>query len=103
MTAFISGRVEYTAAWLIVTMATSPEPEEKRASFTTLIGKDSSAQMPLKVFAMLIGTITVYSALFATGYYLYGNMQSFLIAAGVFIFGLVLSIYLWRRLKVNVS
>jgi Na+/proline symporter len=92
-----------TAAWLIVTYATSPEPEEKRASFTALIGKDSSAQMPLKVFAMLIGTITVYSALFATGYYLYGNMQSFLIAAGVFTLGLVISINLWRRLKVTVS
>lgn len=92
-----------TLAWLLVTFLTSPESEEKRDSFTTLIGKDSSAQMPLKVFAMLIGTITVYSALFATGYFLYGNMFSFFISASVFLIGVTTSIYLWRRLHSTAS
>lgn len=90
-----------TVAWLIVTLITSPESSEKRASFKALLGPESKSNMSLKILGMLIGTVCIYSALFTTGFVLYGNSGSLMISVPVFLTSLFATIWVWKRLKTS--
>lgn len=89
-----------TVAWLLVTLITSPESQEKRASFDALLGPESRANLPIKILGMVIGTVTIYSALFTTGFVLYGQWNTAMISGTVLVIGVFISIRIWQRLKV---
>ena len=62
-------------------------------------GTDARAdgQLPLRILAMLVGAVTIYSILFATGFYLYGNLMATVIAGVVAVIGAgLLYIFLMR-------
>lgn len=104
-----------TIGWLIVTFMTRPTDDEVLASFYQKIKPSGPGWKPVTaalptgstitgngklafgIVAMLVGAITIYAVLFATGFYLYGNLTSTLIATGVGAAGVV---FLWvNRMK----
>lgn len=92
-----------TAAWLAVTYMTRPETDEVLTRFYTRIGPSSfgwkpvldrnphiveeKGQLPFEIMLMVTGCFTIYSALFATGYWIYGNTIPALIATTIAVVG----------------
>ena len=110
--------------WVGVTYLTQPESNEVLQSFYKKIQpggpgwdkvlKDAEAEnivikdkdvewsVPSGILAMLLGCGMIYSAMFATGYWIYGEQQNAMIATtGAVISGLFL-IKIWKKIKVNV-
>ncbi|MFD0964174.1 sodium:solute symporter family protein [Pseudofulvibacter geojedonensis] len=65
-----------TLGWLLVTLITKPTDKETLDSFEEKIfeGKHKFQNIGYKIVAFLIGTIGVYSFLFATGNFIYGKI-----------------------------
>lgn len=117
----IYGVLITTAGWLAVTLTTQPTQQDTLLGFYKLIrpaglgwkpvieraraqGELQEADttlgtLPLQLLCMLIGCFTVYGALFATGYFLYGNLTASLIAALIAAAGGWLLFKLWRRVN----
>ena len=110
--------------WVGVTYLTQPESNEVLQSFYKKIQpggpgwdkvlKDAEAEnivikdkdvewsVPSGILAMLLGCGMIYSAMFATGYWIYGEQQNAVIATtGTVISGFFL-IKIWKKIKVNV-
>ena len=110
--------------WIGVTYITQPESNEVLQSFYKKIQpggpgwnkvvKDAEAEnidikdkdvewsVPSGILAMLLGCGMIYSAMFATGYWIYGEQQNAMIATtGTVISGFFL-IKIWKKIKVNV-
>jgi hypothetical protein len=61
--------------------------------------KDQRWDVPTGILCMILGSIAIYSILFAVGMYLYGNIPYGMIFTGTCIIsGLLLAKY-WRKLK----
>ncbi|WP_455169739.1 sodium:solute symporter family protein [Aegicerativicinus sediminis] len=111
-----------TLAWLTVTFITKPESEETLVSFynKTTPGGPGWAKIisklehfsedtikkqwtvPAGISAMLAGCILIYSCLFATGYYIYGEYTKALVITGIAIISALLLVKLWKRIRVNI-
>lgn len=103
-----------TVGWLIVTFATKPENDAILLSFyrkvqpasfgwKKLLDKypgeqQSIGQLPKEIGLMLVGTVMIYSALFATGFFIYGNIKFGVIATIISIFGSAIIIKSWKSL-----
>ena len=110
--------------WVGVTYLTQPESNEVLQSFYKKIqpggpgwnkvvkdaetenivikDKDVEWSIPSGILAMLLGCGMIYSAMFATGYWIYGEQQNAMIATtGAVISGFFL-IKIWKKIKVNV-
>ena len=94
-----------TAAWMLVTFLTKPADKETLETFYRKIKPAGPGWNPVKetmqvkpnetidstdsitngLAAMFLATFLVYSLLFGTGYFLYGNWTAFWISAGVFV------------------
>ncbi|OJJ14460.1 Na+:solute symporter [marine bacterium AO1-C] len=108
-----------TIAWLVTTFVTRPTSMETLKQFYALTTpggpgwakvrenmsdfednqKAAAWQVPLEITGMFVGCITVYTALFATGFWLYGNTTPALVltvVCGLGAFGLF---QIWGRLK----
>ena len=110
-----------TLSWVGVTLLTRPEPEEVLYSFIEKInpggpgwkavhkkaaddGKKlhvsaSGWNVPLGIVCMLLGALAIYSMMFATGYFLYGET---ILALEVSALALVSSLglfYYWKKLR----
>ena len=110
-----------TFVWVVATFITPPTSEEKLVSFYRLIkpggpgwkavvdkaqasgapidDPDRKFEVPLEIFAMIIGCITIYGTLFATGYWIYGKTTSAIILTIISIAGTYLLFKLWGKLK----
>ena len=102
-----------TLVWLLVTFFTSPEPKELLLKFCEKINPggpgwkcivgnkiyhNNTWTVPSSIIAILLSIITIYSILFATGYFIYG---SFLVAFSLVIISLVcikLLIRIWKNI-----
>jgi SSS family solute:Na+ symporter len=104
-----------TAAWVAATYLTRPVDQETALDFYRLIkpyptgwrpiiergiaegnlepGEVKPGQLPLELACMVAGIFLVYSALFATGFYIYGEMANGIIGTVV---AVVAGIFLWR-------
>ncbi|MEM6801023.1 MAG: Na+:solute symporter, partial [Bacteroidota bacterium] len=89
----VYGAILTTLVWIIATYFTPPDDDETLRSFYKKIrpggpGWDAviekaeaegekiqrhPGQLPLEILSMVIGVFTVYSALFATGFWIYGD------------------------------
>jgi hypothetical protein len=58
-------------------------------------------QLPLEILCMFIGTITVYGALFATGFWLYGQVLSGVLFSILAAIGAILLLKIFGKLKVS--
>lgn len=67
-----------------------------------LVDSKEGWSVPSGILAMLVGCALIYSVMFATGYFIYGEYANALLLTGAaIIFGMVL-IKLWKKIKVNV-
>ena len=110
--------------WLSVTYMTRPESDEVLRKFykktqpggpgwemviqkakkdkVKLDKKDSGWNVPSGILAMLLGCGLIYSIMFATGYWIYGQYTSAsILTTSSFIFGILL-IKTWKKIKVSV-
>ncbi|MCA9734507.1 MAG: Na+:solute symporter [Deferribacteres bacterium] len=105
-----------TVAWFIVTLVTQPSDAKTLQNFIDLINPGgpgwknapvkktakSDWDVPHGLICMLLGSISVYCALFGTGYYIYDNLMN---AAFLWFVSLVtayLLFYVWKE-KYSIS
>jgi len=106
-----------TIVWILVTYLTPAEDNETLLNFykkTTpggpgwkaIVGNEKIESegwsVPSGILAMLLALAMIYSMLFATGYFIYGNLQ----LGGILMLISLISAYLlskvWSRIKVDV-
>lgn len=112
-----------TAAWLIVTLLTPPADDKTLRRFYRLVrpggrGWDivikkadqdndpiletaARGDLPRGILCMVAGCLVVYSLVFATGYYLYGNIVLGAVFTGMAAVGIVALLYLWNKLEMK--
>ena len=110
--------------WIGVTYITQPESNEVLQSFYKKIQpggpgwnkvvKDAEAEnidikdkdvewsVPSGILAMLLGCGMIYSAMFATGYWIYGEQQNAIVATTGAVISAFFLIKIWKKIKVNV-
>ncbi len=104
-----------TVGWLIVTFITQPEKDEILLSFYRKVTpaalgwkkvldrypgeKQVTGQLPKEIGLMLVGSIMVYSALFAAGFWIYGNVIGGSIATVIALLGGAVILRSWKNLN----
>jgi Na+/proline symporter len=104
-----------TIGWLVVTFVTQPEKDEVLLSFYRKVTpaafgwkkvldkypneKQEIGQLPKEIGLMLVGTVMVYAALFATGFFIYGNMMGGVIGTVVTLIGGAIILKSWKNLN----
>ena len=110
-----------TVSWVGVTLLTRPEPEEILYSFIEKInpggpgwkavhqkatndGKKlhvsaSGWNVPLGIVCMLLGALAIYSMMFATGYFLYGETVLALEVSALALAASLGLFYYWKKLR----
>ena len=104
-----------TVAWIAVTMMTRPTDMRQLKTFYSKINPHSVGWQPVvkrmdasesvasdgtfstELLMMFMGCVMIYSALFATGYLLYGQMTSFGIAVATGLFSMIVLRSLWSK------
>ncbi|MEO1449011.1 MAG: sodium:solute symporter family protein, partial [Bacteroidota bacterium] len=64
---------------------------------------EEKGQLPLEILSFLVGTLTVYSALFSSGFFIYGEMGRGLAFGAAAIVGGLFLMRVWSRLKTDDS
>jgi solute:Na+ symporter, SSS family len=121
-TQLVSGVFFTTAVWMVVTFITRPEDKMTLRSFYRLVHpggpgwkkvvdeavaegdeiqseKSRSWDVPVGILCMILGCIAVYSALFATGYWIYGKNITASLMTLAMIISTILLISKWKRLS----
>ena len=117
----VLGAVLTTIIWVIAAFFTEPTDDETLRNFYKKIrpsgngwdhviqkakadGVDihkEKSQLPLELLCWLVGCVSVYGALFATGNWIYGNINSALILTGISIVGAIFLFRAWSSLKTD--
>ncbi len=115
----VSGAVLTTIIWVAATYFTAPTDDKTLREFYRLIKpggngwdavinkataegdimKKEQGQLPFEILCFVVGCITVYSTLFATGNWIYGNTTPALILTGIAGIGLYFLITAWGKLQ----
>jgi Na+/proline symporter len=101
-----------TVAWILTTYLTPREKEKTLKTFydranpggpgwKSIAGDKAliNWQVPMGIAAMIVGCITVYSALFSTGYWIYGKVLPAAILTLISIVGVLVLLRLWKWLN----
>jgi len=113
-----------TSLWVLATFITPPEDSSVLRSFykTTqaggpgwakvideakkeaidLVDDDQGWSVPSGIVAMLLGCSMIYSTMFCTGYFIYGNYNLAFPLLGLAVVSGFLLIKIWKKIKVNV-
>lgn len=117
----VIGAVLTTIVWVISTFFTEPTDDETLRNFYRKIrpggaGWDyviekakaegvniekEKSQLPLELLCWIIGCVTVYGALFATGNWIYGNTSQALVLTTISIIGGGFLFWSWSKLKTD--
>lgn len=117
----VSGVIITTLGWITVTLFTRPTNHDTLLQFYKLVKPASAGwqpvlrkalaegtlqpteiqagKLPLEIACMLIGCITVYAALFSTGFWIYSNTSAAWWATGVAVVGSVVLFRLWQQIR----
>ena len=120
-TQLIMGVAITTVCWIAVTLITRPEDETVLFSFIEKIqpggpgwravyqkaaarekhlrGTNSGWNVPMGIVCMLLGSLSIYSVLFATGYFLYGQSTVALKVSAVALVSFIGLHYAWKKLQ----
>jgi Na+/proline symporter len=109
-----------TIVWIVTTILTKPESDEVLINFLKTVhpggpgwksviervgdvGIDTQEKwdLPYSLLNVFLGCIAIYSALFSTGYFIYGNIGFGLMLGGVFFFAIFLMIKTWPKLNLE--
>jgi solute:Na+ symporter, SSS family len=104
-----------TIGWVLVTLFTQPEKDTVLLSFYQKVKPaafgwkklldrypqehQEQGSLPKEIGLMLVGSVMVYSALFAVGFWIYSNVLSASIASVIAIAGGIIIIKSWKNLK----
>ncbi|WP_194775164.1 sodium:solute symporter family protein [Pararhodonellum marinum] len=104
-----------TATWLLVTFLTAPEKDAVLLSFYRKVRpaafgwnkvlvrypeeKVEQGSLPLEIGLMLVASIMVYAALFATGFWLYGKVEMAIVSTLVALTGGFIVLKSWKKLR----
>lgn len=108
-----------TVAWLAVTYLTPPEDDGVLYRFyqktrpggpgwkriiarhpsSDQAGAETSWSVPSGILAMLVGSVFIYAALFAVGYWIYGRWTYALVWTGISLLAGGALLLLWKRIK----
>lgn len=103
-----------TCTWLLVTYTTKPEKKDVLFNFCQqtnpggpgwrhILAENklivSSWSLPSAILAMLVSLIMIYSLLFATGYFLYGNLE----LATILFFICLFTAYILKKIWKSIS
>ncbi|MFS4415547.1 sodium:solute symporter family protein [Maribacter sp. 2307ULW6-5] len=110
-----------TAIWLAATFMTQPESPEVLRSFyrkiqpggpgwtkvvsdakaenQNIVNREEKWSVPSGITAMLIGCVLIYSIMFATGHWIYGETTSAMVLTGVAAVSAFLLVKAWNRMK----
>jgi len=113
-----------TIVWVVVTYATQPETKtvlqgfykkiqpggpgwskvvnEAKAENIEIVKTNEGWSVPSGIIAMLVGCVFIYSIMFATGNYIYGEYTKALILSGVALISGFVLIKLWSKIKANI-
>ncbi|MBT3450282.1 MAG: Na+:solute symporter [Bacteroidetes Order II. Incertae sedis bacterium] len=112
----VAGVVVTTISWVTVAFLGPATDTEKLVSFYEKIrpggrgwgpimwhlnesSSEDGSDLPMALLAAVFGSITIYSALFATGYFLYGQTGAALSVAGIALLGGFGLWKIWPKLK----
>ncbi|MDO6516519.1 sodium:solute symporter family protein [Zobellia uliginosa] len=111
-----------TIAWVSVTLMTQPSNEETLKSFyrlikpgagwnkiSTMVKNESTEDslnseewdIPVAILCMVVGSMTVFSILFAIGYIIYGDFKLGAIMSSLGLLGIWSLMMLWKKLKMD--
>ncbi len=95
----IIGVVITTVGWITVTLLTKPSDQETLDNFNRLIfeSENKFKNIGSKIIAFLVGTLGIYSVLFATGNWIYGKTIKGIIFSFIAIVSIVTIQQLWKR------
>jgi len=110
-----------TVCWIVATLITRPTSDKKLRSFCelinpggpgwkkvfdkaenegqTIVPKAPAENLPLGILCMFIGCAAVYAALFATGYWLYGESVPAIISTVIAIASSILLMVFWNKIN----
>ncbi|TJY38122.1 sodium:solute symporter family protein [Pontimicrobium aquaticum] len=110
--------------WITVTYLTQPESKdvlqlfykkiqpggpgwnkvvtEARAENIEIIDTNEGWSVPSGIIAMLVGCVLIYSVMFATGHFIYGEHISALALSGLAVASALVLIKLWKKIKTNI-
>lgn len=113
-----------TSLWLLVTFMTPSEDSEVLRSFykktqpggpgwskvikeakaesVDLIDGEQGWSVPSGIIAMLLGCLMIYSTMFATGYYIYGDYQLAFPLTGLVVVSAYFLVKIWKKIKATV-
>ena len=113
-----------TSLWLIVTFITPSEDQSVLRSFykktqpggpgwkkvidaakndsVELVDSDEGWSVPSGILAMLLGCLMIYSTMFATGYYIYGDYQLAFPLTGLVLVSAFFLVKIWKKVKATV-
>ncbi len=113
-----------TVVWLLVTFITKPEKKKVLQSFykktqpggpgwtkiinealnenITLQENESPWSVPSGILAMLLGCVLIYSCLFTTGYWIYGEYKIAVITSLLAIISGFLLVKMWKKIRVDI-
>ena len=119
----ITGVAITTAAWLLVTFLTRPADDAVLRKFYRLVRPGglgwnvvlkkaqtagdpitqtaTAGDLPRGILCMLLGCIGVYSAVFATGYYMYGQTTAAIICAALTAICTIILTRIWGKLEMS--
>ncbi len=110
--------------WIISTFMTAPESDEVLRNFykktqpggpgwNKIVNKAKAAgvdivdekegwSVPSGIIAMLLGCVLIYSCMFATGYYIYGEYNKALILTGLIIVSTFFLVKIWKKISATI-
>ena len=113
-----------TSLWLLVTFITPSEDQSVLRSFykktqpggpgwkkiidaakndsVELVDSDEGWSVPSGILAMLLGCLMIYSTMFATGYYIYGDYQLAFPLTGLVMVSAFFLVKIWKKVKATV-
>jgi Na+/proline symporter len=100
-TQLIIGVIATTAGWIAVTLLTSPSNKETLASFNKLIfsGESKFQNIGYKITGFFLSIIGIYSFLFATGNWIYGETNTALILTGLTLISAFVLTRIWKKVQ----
>lgn len=110
--------------WIVVTFMTKPEDSdvlekfykktqpggpgwdkivsEASANGNNIVDVKEGWSVPSGILAMLVGCVLIYSVMFTTGNFIYGNYTDAFILLGVSVISGAILVKLWKRIKANI-
>jgi protein-S-isoprenylcysteine O-methyltransferase Ste14 len=110
--------------WIVVTFMTQPEESDVLEKFykktqpggpgwdkivneantngNNIVDTKEGWSVPSGILAMLVGCVLIYSVMFTTGNFIYGNYTNAFVLLGVSVISGLILIKLWKKIKANI-